>query len=267
MIYEQGSGSRSRPSVDIGGTVKGMFDKFTSNGKSKGKRSPEIRDMRDAPYKHHDEGQQRIEEAFQPKTLSKKIGKAISRWFHSSMIPPHKAKDPYFKAMVKKIQTCGKNVKRPTPDEIARPYLDTIAKEVDEYIEEFKYKWLEYEVTIMCDGWSGPTRMSIINFLTYCDGKTIFHKSFNASSDIKDSMYLFKLMDEVVQEVGPDYVVPVVTDNASNFKKAGTLLMVKYPTLHWTPCAAHCIDLMFKDIGEMNKVQTLVFDAKMINFI
>ena len=30
----------------------------------------------------------------------------------------------------------------------------------------------------------------------------------------------------------------------------GKLLMTKRPHLYWTPCAAHCLDLIFEDIGK-----------------
>jgi hypothetical protein len=39
----------------------------------------------------------------------------------------------------------------------------------------------------------------------------------------------------------------LVTDNAANFKAGGELLMLKRKNLYWTPCAAHCIDLIFED--------------------
>ena len=38
-------------------------------------------------------------------------------------------------------------------------------------------------------------------------------------------------------------------NNGSAFVKVGKLLMKKH-NLYWTPCAAHCIDLMFEDIGK-----------------
>ncbi|KAG6487182.1 hypothetical protein ZIOFF_055765 [Zingiber officinale] len=46
--------------------------------------------------------------------------------------------------------------------------------------------------------------------------------------------------------------------NASNYKAAGTLLSEKYPTICWSPCAAHCINLILKDIGQMNDVKAIV---------
>ena len=38
--------------------------------------------------------------------------------------------------------------------------------------------------------------------------------------------------------------------------KGRKLLMKKY-NLYWTPCAEHCIDLMFEDIGKRESVLDL----------
>ena len=55
-------------------------------------------------------------------------------------------------------------------------------------------------------------------------------------------------------------MVQIVTDNGSAFVKAGKLLMKKY-NLYWTPCAVHCIDLMFKDISKRDSVAQLINNA------
>ena len=52
-------------------------------------------------------------------------------------------------------------------------------------------------------------------------------------------------------------MVQVVTDNAANFKAVGELLMQKREHLYWTPCAAHCIDLIFEDFEKKLKVHEL----------
>ncbi|KAL6320946.1 hypothetical protein AAG906_010755 [Vitis piasezkii] len=49
--------------------------------------------------------------------------------------------------------------------------------------------------------------------------------------------------------------------------KAGKQLMKKY-NLYWTPCAAHCIDLIFEDIGKRPSVIEVINNARKItNFI
>ena len=45
----------------------------------------------------------------------------------------------------------------------------------------------------------------------------------------------------------------VITDNAHNYVNVGMRLIEKRGKLWWTPCAAHCIDLMLEDIGKLDK--------------
>ncbi|GJU77250.1 zf-BED domain-containing protein [Tanacetum coccineum] len=61
---------------------------------------------------------------------------------------------------------------------------------------------------------------------------------------------VFAMLDDFVEKVGEEHVVQVVTDNAANYKAAGEMLMNKRKKLFWTPCAAHCIDMMLEDLGK-----------------
>ncbi|RVX06268.1 hypothetical protein CK203_027563 [Vitis vinifera] len=74
----------------------------------------------------------------------------------------------------------------------------------------------------------------------------------DTSDTIKNGELMFKYLDEVVEEIGEENVVQVITDNASNYVNVGMRLMEKMRKLWWTPCAAHCIDLMLEDIGKLN---------------
>ncbi|KAJ6801979.1 uncharacterized protein M6B38_192910 [Iris pallida] len=110
----------------------------------------------------------------------------------------------------------------------------------------------------MCDGWSTQNRKCIINFFVYSPQGTIFLKSVDASDKYKDSNYIFGLMNEVVDQIGEKRVVQIVTDNGSNYKVAGLKLMGVRKNLYWTPCAAHCIDLMLKDIANDPSIKLLI---------
>ena len=60
---------------------------------------------------------------------------------------------------------------------------------------------------------------------------------------------MFTYLDEVVEEIGEENVVQVITDNVSNYVNVGMRLMERRGRLRWTPCAAHCIDLMLDILG------------------
>ncbi|KAL5162331.1 hypothetical protein HKD37_07G019464 [Glycine soja] len=79
---------------------------------------------------------------------------------------------------------------------------------------------------------------------------------------------LFELLDAIVEEVGEENVVQVVTDNGSNYVLAGKLLEEKRKHIYWTPCAAHCIDLMLEDIGKLPLIRKTIRRAiNLVGFI
>eukprot|EP00261_Vitis_vinifera_P037688 XP_019078931.1 PREDICTED: uncharacterized protein LOC100242519 [Vitis vinifera] len=79
-----------------------------------------------------------------------------------------------------------------------------------------------------------------------------------------DATNLFQLFDEVIEWVGPLNVVHVVTDNTANYVAAGRLISQKHKHINWSPCAAHCLNLIFKDIGKIDHVAELVRRASKV---
>ncbi|XP_042448992.1 uncharacterized protein LOC122033909 [Zingiber officinale] len=241
-------------STRITSTQGGIGRFFTSMGR---RRAVDIADIDPLAFPDQASKQTRIDDAYS-KEKKKSIGKSIAKFFHFNHIPPNAANNTYYRSMVSNIQKSGPGIQPPTAYEIAGPYLDEQVEEIKTWILSCKKQWSLYGVTLMCDGWTGPTRMSIINFLLYCNRKVIFHKSIDATTDYHDAPYIFRLMDSVVHEIGAEHIVQVITDNGANFKRAGEILEQRYQTLFWTPCAAHCIDLMMADIGKLDIVKKVV---------
>ncbi|XP_019432670.1 PREDICTED: uncharacterized protein LOC109339653 [Lupinus angustifolius] len=50
----------------------------------------------------------------------------------------------------------------------------------------------------------------------------------------------------------------VIIDNGSNYVLAGKMLEMKRPKIYWTPCAAHCIDLMLEDIRKLPRIKMTI---------
>jgi hypothetical protein len=53
-------------------------------------------------------------------------------------------------------------------------------------------------------------------------------------------------------------------DNVANYVVAGKLLMERYQTLYWTPCATHCIDLMLEDMGKISWIKEIIESARSV---
>jgi hypothetical protein len=196
-----------------------------------------------------------------------KVGKAVAKYMFFNAIPPNTAKGPYLQNLLNVAASEGKGISAPSPKELMGKYLREEKEELNVYINGLKRQWPMYGVTLMCDGWTSATKKQLVNFLAYCDGRAVFLKSIDASAEKRDHKYLYRLMVDMIEEIGPSNVVQVVTDNGTNFKKAGQKIMDKY-SIFWTPCAAHCIDLILKDFGKTRVIEKAVRKARMItNFI
>ena len=76
-------------------------------------------------------------------------------------------------------------IEPPSPYEIKNKYLDMEYNDMEDYVNIQSEKWKTYGCTIMCDGWTDPTKLSIINFMLYLKGSTIFLKFIDSTDKIK----------------------------------------------------------------------------------
>jgi hypothetical protein len=130
--------------------------------------------------------------------------------------------------------------------------------------EEHEWSWKMYGCTLMSDGWTDKRGRHLINFLVNSPAGTYFLESVDASSEVHDAFMLADLLEAKIEEIGKDKVVQVITDNGANYKAAGRILMERIPTLYWSPCAAHCLDLMLEEIGNLKEFKKPIARAKRV---
>jgi hypothetical protein len=87
----------------------------------------------------------------------------------------------------------GEGIASPSGRDIDGKYLDQNEKDLKDQYTKFQQDWPIFGVTLICDSWTRPTRMSVINFLVYCNGITWFHKSVDATGKSQDSTFLLKV--------------------------------------------------------------------------
>jgi len=142
--------------------------------------------------------------------------------------------------------------------DIREPLLKRVVNKTTELQKKHEESWKEYGCTLMSDGWTDTSHRHIINFLANSPAGTFFLGSVDASSEIVNAQMLANLLEQQVDKIGKKYVVQLVRDNGANFKAAGRILMERIPHLFWTPCAAHCLNLLLKDIGEIKEFNTAI---------
>nr|XP_011458667.1 PREDICTED: uncharacterized protein LOC101299743 [Fragaria vesca subsp. vesca] len=114
----------------------------------------------------------------------------------------------------------------------------------------------------MTDAWTDRRRRSIMNLCVNCKEGTTFLSSKESSDEAHTGSYIFEYVDKCIEEVGPENVVQVVTDNASNNMAAGDLLKLKRPNIFWTSCATHTLNLMLQGIGNQPRFKGVIEKAK-----
>ncbi|XP_020206248.1 uncharacterized protein LOC109791366 [Cajanus cajan] len=182
----------------------------------------------------------------------------IARFFYRNGIAFNVARSKSFKLMVEAIGTYGPHLKPPSYHELRVPLLKKELEYTKGLLKGHEEERVKYGCSIMSDGWTDRKSRTLINFLVNSSMGTMFVKSVDASEYTKTGEKVFELLNSFVEEIGEKNVVQVVTDNGSNYVMAGKILQTVRPHLFWTPCAAHCLDLMLEDIGKIPKVKRVI---------
>ncbi|XP_076897798.1 uncharacterized protein LOC143551207 [Bidens hawaiensis] len=191
----------------------------------------------------------------------------IAKWFCDANIPSNASTYDSFNTMIEAVGQCGPGMKPPSMYELKVPLLSKEVKEVDNLVSEHKKEWARKGCSDICEGWHvSLVGKDIINFMVNSPKGSVFVKSIDVSNVSKDSSVLSKILDAMVEEVGEDNVIQVVTDNALAYVEAGKMLEATRKHLYWTPCATRCIDLMLEDIGkQIPRVKSCLKSAMFAN--
>eukprot|EP00253_Pinus_taeda_P005402 PITA_05402 len=152
--------------------------------------------------------------------------------------------------MIDAVVVAGPGFKAPSLERIRTNLLLESVEDAMLVLSEFHSSWVETGCTIMSDGWTDQRNRNLINLLVSCPVGRMFLKSMDALEKVKTTQLICEMMEEVVQEVGEEHVVQIVTDNAANYMAVGRLFEIRHPIIFWTYCVAHCIDLMLEDIDK-----------------
>lgn len=188
----------------------------------------------------------------------------VADFLYENCIPLNVVNSRSWEVLLESIGQYGAGYRSPTYHELRVPLLERAKTKTDELKEKHKLAWQEYGCSLMSDGWTDIRGRHLINYLVNSPEGTFFLGSSNVSSESLTAKLVAELLEEQINAIGKELVVQVVTDNGSNYKAAGRILMEKIPTLFWTPCAAHCLDLMLEDIGKIKEFSDCIVKAKRI---
>ncbi|KAK9048033.1 hypothetical protein SSX86_033004 [Deinandra increscens subsp. villosa] len=189
----------------------------------------------------------------------------FAAWGVAVGLPFNAVRDEGFQAFIDAVGEYGRGMPAPTYHNYRVTLMKKLLEDTNEFVLSFQPHWEEYGCSIMSDFWTDIKGRCLINFLVNCPLGTIFLKTIDASEHIKNANLIVDMINEVIEIVGEANVVQFITDNGSNYKAAGKILEEQHPKLFWTPCAAHCVNLMIQDIcDKIPKVKTTLVDARSV---
>ncbi|KAK2967995.1 hypothetical protein RJ640_009204 [Escallonia rubra] len=186
----------------------------------------------------------------------------FAKWMYQAWVSFNAVKLRSFAQALEIVGRYGVGLSPPTYHEVRDICL---RKEVENTKELFllqQTSWRKYGCTIMLDDLGNVNGKRIIIFLANCRCGTFFLKSIDASCKIHDHDFLYSELDKVVEEVGEEHVVQVVSQNGEAYMKAGKLLMENRKCLIYAPCVSHSINLILTDFSEMPVTKSIIMDAR-----
>ncbi|KAJ4972262.1 hypothetical protein NE237_005361 [Protea cynaroides] len=189
---------------------------------------------------------------------------AIGRFLYDAGVPLDAVNSAYFQPMVDAIASEGPGLKPPSYHDLRGWILKNSVEEVRKVVDQYKGTWGRTGCSVLADEWTAEAGKILINFLVYCPEGTMFLRSVDASDIIRSPVALYELLKEVVEDVGVQHVLQVITDSAEHYIEAGKMLTETFPTIYWTPCSARCIDLMLEDFGKFEWINAILEQAKSI---
>ena len=137
--------------------------------------------------------------------------------------------------MVANIGQCGPHLPIPSYHDIRVSLLKKEVEYTENLMKGHTKHWVKYGCTIMFD--VDQKQRCIINFFVNSQVGTMFLKSVDGSNFVKTDEKFFELLDAIVEEVGEENIVQVVTNNESNYVLAVKLLEDKRKHLMDSLCS------------------------------
>nr|GMD35395.1 uncharacterized protein LOC109192332 isoform X1 [Ipomoea batatas] len=191
--------------------------------------------------------------------------KSIGRFFYETGVDFDAIKSPSFARMIKSIISPLNTMKIPTCNDLKGWILQDAVKEMQEYTSDIKSVWATTGCSILLDGWADSRGRKLVNILVDCPKGTVYHQSYDISAIDGNVVAMEDFLDSVIDEVGADNVVQIVSYSTSTFMEdLGKRLNQKHKRIFWTVSASHCIELMLNKLAMMDAIKEILEKAKTI---
>lgn len=189
------------------------------------------------------------------------LDRAYADIFYTSGIPFRVAENPCLINFLKMLRPA---YKPPSSKRIAGPLLkeayDAEVERIKEKIEECA------KISIVSDGWSNCRNNHLVNFIVDIPGKeSFFITAVDVGEERQTALNIAKTIErEVILKFGVQKIASIVTDNCSVMQAAWKLLEEWYPSIICNGCAAHTLNLLMKDVAQLEEIEDCIEKCRKI---
>ncbi|KAL5704073.1 hypothetical protein ACHQM5_022546 [Ranunculus cassubicifolius] len=190
------------------------------------------------------------------------VHRYLVRWMYENGIAFNSVDNDSFKKFTEAVGQFGPGYLPPSQYQMREPLLKEEYDHTKTLLKKQEEEWEKSGCSIMIDVWTDRKRRSIMNLCVNCKEGTMFLACKEASEDAHTGEYIFQYVDKCVEEVGPQNVVQVVTDNSPNNMAAKKMFLEKRPSKFWSSCGTHSVNLMVERVGNEPKFKGVIEKAK-----
>lgn len=120
-------------------------------------------------------------------------------------------------------------------------------------------------VTLEFDFWSDKKRRSIwacVVNIGYPNKYTFVHSVSDKTDYVHEARMIKCLIADAINDIGPEHVVAIVSDQASNMKAAREMAVAEFPGLIQSRCLAHYANLLLQDNFDIPCIKETFAKAK-----
>jgi hypothetical protein len=197
------------------------------------------------------------------------VDASVARAFYSAGLPVNVLNNPDFRQALTDVAKFGPGYTPPSEFCVRTSLLQREVVKVKAQIKSTVTNDIHVTgTTIVSDGWADVTNRPIINYILVCPKGEVFLDSTDTSGEEKTSQFIADEIEKQLEAVGPQNVVQVITDSASNCKGSWIILSNKFPHLVCGPCTAHCLDLLLEDLVKPDWIKTNFQEGRdIVNFM
>ncbi|KAJ6793494.1 Uncharacterized protein M6B38_236415 [Iris pallida] len=198
----------------------------------------------------------------------KEVDKAIVKYIVNSNLTFDLLRSSEFREVCIAIANSGPGYEPPSSEHACAKLLAELKDEADVHVRSVKRMWEKSGCTLMLNSWSEGRDMPYLNVFAASPKGVVFLKSLCTVGHTTDDQYIFDFVSSVIDEIGSQNVVQVMSDNSSNYESICHMIEQKYPNIFKVNCATYCVHLMLKELESSAPISPILDGAKkIVNFV